>query len=261
MKKENITPDEQREVTRLCVQTALLLLQHGAESTVVAQMAQRLGLALGVESVECALTANAVIITTLANNRCITTTRKNSDKGINMQMVTDVQRIVISAEHHIYNLHMVKKKLAQLKPLKYHRYFVILMIGLSCASFAHLSGGDALISLITFIAASVAMFVRQELSKRHYNPIIVFAVTAFVASLLAGLSLKYQLGNDPQIALASSVLLLVPGFPLINSLADILKGYVNMGIGRWAIATILTFGACLGIVFALSLLNITTWGN
>ena len=65
MKKENITPDEQREVTRLCVQTALLLLQHGAESTVVAQMAQRLGLALGVESVECALTANAVIITTL----------------------------------------------------------------------------------------------------------------------------------------------------------------------------------------------------
>gem|GEM_PF-4344686 len=56
MKKENITPDDQREVTRLCVQTALLLLQHGAESTVVAQMTQRLGLALGVESVECALT-------------------------------------------------------------------------------------------------------------------------------------------------------------------------------------------------------------
>ena len=261
MTKENITHEDQREITRLCVQTALLLLQHGAESTVVAQMAQRLGLALGVESVECALTANAVIITTLANNHCITTTRKNSDKGINMQMVTDVQRIVISAEHHIYNLHMVRKKLAQLKPLKYNRYFVLLMIGLSCASFAHLSGGDALISLITFIAASVAMFVRQELSKRHYNPIIVFAVTAFVASLLAGISLKYQLGNDPQIALASSVLLLVPGFPLINSLADILKGYVNMGIGRWAIATILTFGACLGIVFALSVLNITTWGH
>ena len=41
----------QREVTRVCVQTALLLLQHGAESTVVVQMAQRLGIALGVESV------------------------------------------------------------------------------------------------------------------------------------------------------------------------------------------------------------------
>ncbi len=227
----------------------------------MSQMAQRLGFALGVESVECALTANAVVITTLANNHCITTARKSTDKGINMQMVTDVQRIVISAEHKIYDIQLVRKKLSQPKPLKYNRYFVVLMIGLSCASFAHLSGGNALISLITFLAASVAMFVRQELSKRHYNPVIVFAVTAFVASLIAGISLKYQLGNDPQIALASSVLLLVPGFPLINSLADILKGYVNMGIGRWAIATILTFGACLGIVFALSVLNITTWGH
>lgn len=251
----------QRAVTRICVQTALLLLQHGAESAVVVQMAQRLGVALGIESVECALTANAVLLTTLSKQHCITTIRKNVDKGINMQIVTDVQRIVIAVERRLYDLSMAQTKLDKLKPLRYNRYLVVFMIGLSCASFAHLSGGDALISLITFIAASVAMFVRQELSKRHYNPIIVFAVTAFVASLLAGLSLKYQLGNDPQIALASSVLLLVPGFPLINSLADILKGYVNMGIGRWAIATILTFGTCLGIVFALSLLNITTWGN
>lgn len=251
----------QRAVTRICVQTALLLLQHGAESAVVVQMAQRLGVALGIESVECALTANAVLLTTLSKQHCITTIRKNVDKGINMQIVTDVQRIVIAVERRLYDLSMAQTKLDKLKPLRYNRYLVVFMIGLSCASFAHLSGGDALISLITFIAASVAMFVRQELSKRHYNPVIVFAVTSFVASLLAGVSLKYQLGNDPQIALASSVLLLVPGFPLINSLADILKGYVNMGIGRWAIATILTFGACLGIVFALSLLNITTWGN
>lgn len=97
--------------------------------------------------------------------------------------------------------------------------------------------------------------------KRHYNPIIVFSITAFIASIIAGLGLKYNLGNDPHIALASSVLLLVPGFPLINALADILKGHVNMGLGRWTIATILTFGACLGIVAALSLLDITSWGS
>ena len=197
----------QREVTRVCVQTALLLLQHGAESTVVVQMAQRLGIALGVESVECALTANAVVLTTLSDNHCITTARKNTDKGINMQMVTDVQRIVIAVEHHLYDLEIAQRKLNQLKPLKYNRWLVVFMIGLSCAAFAHLSGGDWVICGITFVAAAIAMFV------------------------------------------------------LINSLADILKGYVNMGLGRWTIATILTFGACLGIVFALSVLHITTWGH
>ena len=253
--------EHQRAVTRACVQVALLLLQHGAESTVVVQMAQRLGVALGVESVECALTANAIVLTTLSDEHCITTTRKNSDKGINMQMVTDVQRIVIAVEHKLYDLEMAQQKLNRLKPLKYPPILVVGMIGLSCASFAHLSGGDWVICVITFFASAVGMFVRQALSKRHYNPLIVFAMTSFVASLLSGLSLKYQWGNDPQVALASSVLLLVPGFPLINSLADILKGYINMGIGRWTIATILTFGACLGIVFALSSMNISSWGH
>lgn len=223
--------EHQRAVTRACVQVALLLLQHGAESTVVVQMAQRLGVALGVESVECALTANAIVLTTLSDEHCITTTRKNSDKGINMQMVTDVQRIVIAVEHKLYDLEMAQQKLNRLKPLKYPPMLV------------------------------VGMFVRQVLSKRHYNPLIVFAMTSFVVSLISGLSLKYQWGNDPQVALASSVLLLVPGFPLINSLADILKGYINMGIGRWTVATILTFGACLGIVFALSMMNISSWGH
>ena len=260
MQKQATDADKQREITRLCIQTALLLLQHGVESTVVVQMASRLGVALGVDSVECALTPNAVILSTLYNNHCITTTRKNTDKGINMQVVTEVQRIVIAAEHHIYDLRHVREKLDRIKPLKYNRYLVVVMVGLSCACFSHLAGGDWTIFGITFIASALAMYIRQIISERHFNPLIVFAVTAFVASLVAGSALKYELGNDPQIALASSVLLLVPGFPLVNSLADILKGHINMGIARWVIATVLTFGSCIGIVFALSLLNITGWG-
>ena len=260
MQKQATDADKQREITRLCIQTALLLLQHGVESTVVVQMANRLGVALGVDSVECALTPNAVILSTLSNNHCITTTRKNTDKGINMQVVTEVQHIVIAAEHHIYDLRHVREKLDRIKPLKYNRYLVVVMVGLSCACFSHLAGGDWTIFGITFIASALAMYIRQIISARHFNPLIVFAVTAFVASLVAGSALKYELGNDPQIALASSVLLLVPGFPLVNSLADILKGHINMGIARWVIATVLTFGSCIGIVFALSLLNITGWG-
>ena len=260
MQKQATDADKQREITRLCIQTALLLLQHGVESTVVVQMASRLGVALGVDSVECALTPNAVILSTLSNNHCITTTRKNTDKGINMQVVTEVQHIVIAAEHHIYDLRHVREKVDRIKPLKYNRYLVVVMVGLSCACFSHLAGGDWTIFGITFIASALAMYIRQIISARHFNPLIVFAVTAFVASLVAGSALKYELGNDPQIALASSVLLLVPGFPLVNSLADILKGHINMGIARWVIATVLTFGSCIGIVFALSLLNITGWG-
>lgn len=261
MQMKKLSHTEQQEITRLCVHTALLLLQHGAESTLVSQIASRLGKALGVESVEIALTANAVVLTTLNDGNCITTTRRNQDSGINMHVITEVQHIVIAAEHRIYDCDTVHKKLYAIRPFKYNRHLVIAMVGLSCASFAHLSGGDLWIALFTFIASSVAMYVRQELAVRHYNPTITFACTAFVATCISSLSLRFGIGNDPQIAIASSVLLLVPGFPLINALSDIIKGFTNMGIGRWAFATVLTFGACIGIVFALSLLNINQWGG
>ncbi|MFC0309909.1 threonine/serine exporter ThrE family protein [Gallibacterium trehalosifermentans] len=254
-----LSHENQQEITRLCATAALLMLQHGAESTLVDQVACRLGIALGVESVEAAFTPNAIVITTRHNDHCITTTRRNYDSGINMAVITQVQRIVIATEHKIYGIHQVKKKLNNIKTVKYNRWFVVLMVGLSCASFARLAGGDVVISLITFLASGIGMFVRQELAKRHYNPMINFAITAFIASCISGQALLHSWGNEPEIALASSVLLLVPGFPLINSLSDMLKGYVNMGLGRWAIATVLTFGACIGIVFALTILHINAW--
>ena len=255
-----INREQQKEITRLCIRAALLLLQHGAESTLIDQIAVRLGIALGMDSVECAFTPNAIVITTCYRDHYITTTRKNHDKGINMAVVTDVQHIVISAEQGTYDMQRVRQLLDAVKPVKYSRSLVVLMVGLSCASFAHLSGGDPLTCFITFVASALGMWIRQFLSARHYNPAIVFAVTAFVASMVSGMALKYDWGDNPHIALASSVLLLVPGFPLINALADILKGHVNMGISRWVVATVLTFSTCLGIVLALSLLNTSSWG-
>ena len=53
--------------------------------------------------------------------------------------------------------------------------------------------------------------------------------------------------------MAASVLLLVPGFPLINAVADMFKGHVNTGLARWAMASLLTLATCIGVVMAMSL--------
>ena len=89
----------QRTVTRLCIQCGLFLLQHGAESALVDELSTRLGLALGMDSVESAISSNAIVLTTIKDGQCLTSTRKNQDRGINMHVVTEVQHIVILAEH------------------------------------------------------------------------------------------------------------------------------------------------------------------
>ncbi|WP_187433139.1 threonine/serine ThrE exporter family protein, partial [Serratia marcescens] len=128
-------------VTRLCIQCALLLLQHGAESALVDELSTRLGMALGMDGVESAISSNAIVLTTIQANQCLTTTRKNNDRGINMHVVTEVQHIVIMAEHKLLDAKDVEKRFSQIKPLRYPRWLVVTMVGLSCACFCKLNQG------------------------------------------------------------------------------------------------------------------------
>lgn len=261
MPSGELTVSNQRSISRLVAQAGQMLLAHGAESTLVCDIMRRIGLACGVHEVAVALSANALVVTTVMDGHCITTTRSCADRGINMRVITQIQRICIMMERGLLDAAMAQKKLNTISPERYNRWLVVLMIGLSCAAFSHLAGGDWGVFIMTFLASAGGMIVRQEIGHRHFNPLLNFAATAFVTTLISAQAEIYQIGNLPTVAMASSVLMLVPGFPLINSVADMLKGHINMGIARFVMASLLTLATCLGIVAAMSVTGIWGVGN
>ncbi len=249
----------QRAISRLIAQAGQMLLAHGAESALVGGIMQRMGIACGMTEVEVSLSAGSLVVTTLAEDHCITTTRRCADRGINMRVVTQIQRICIMMEKGLLDHSLAQKKLNKISPERYNRWLVVLMIGLSCSAFSRLAGGDWTVFGITFVASAVGMFVRQEIGHRHFNPLLNFAATAFVTSVISAQAVIYNLGNQPYTVMASSVLMLVPGFPLINAVADMLKGYVNVGIARFVMASLLTLATCLGIIAAMSITGVWGW--
>ncbi|ELX8648110.1 threonine/serine exporter ThrE family protein [Vibrio vulnificus] len=251
----------QRAISRLVAQAGQMLLAHGAESTLVGDIMRRIGIASGVSEVEVALSANALVVTTVMDGHCITTTRSCVDRGINMKAVTEIQRICIMMEKGVLDPMMAQKKLNNISPERYNRWLVVFMIGLSCASFARLAGGDWAVFAMTFLASACGMIVRQEIGHRHFNPLLNFAATAFVTTLISAQAVILEIGNLPTVVMASSVLMLVPGFPLINSVADMLKGHINMGIARFVMASLLTLATSLGIVAAMSVTGIWGWSS
>ncbi|MGM1330357.1 threonine/serine exporter family protein, partial [Klebsiella michiganensis] len=115
-------------------------------------------------------------------------------------------------------------------------------------------------ALVTFCASTVAMYIRQVLTHRSMHPQINFCLTAFVATTISGLMLRLPaFVSTPTIAMAASVLLLVPGFPLINAVADMFKGHINTGLARWAIASLLTLATCIGVVMAMTMWGLRGW--
>ena len=134
----NLTREGQTELTRIAVKAGQILLQHGAESRLVEQITQRIGVALGAQSIELSVSSDAIVITSLFEGNCITTTRRCYDRGINMHMVCEVLRICVMLEKQLLDAKEVKERLARLEPYKYNRWVVVVMIGFSCSSFRKL---------------------------------------------------------------------------------------------------------------------------
>lgn len=254
-----ISFQEQKSITAVVIKAAVLLLEHGAESRLIEQISLRFGKALGCDSVEISLIPSAVVLTTLVSENSCTTTRRAHRQPINMSIVHEVLKICISCEKDSDGVHVVEYKLHAIRRNYYNKWLVIVMIGLSCASFSHLHGSDWVGFWITFLAASIGMWVRILLSSKDYAPPVVFAMSAFVITLVASLSSYHNISSTSNIVLSSSVLLLVPGFPYINAILDVFKGYISMAWGRWMHATVLTFMTSIGIILAMSLLNIQGW--
>ena len=256
---DTLSYQDQTIITRGIIKAAVLMSEFGAESILIEQTAQRLGKALGVDSVEISLIPSAIVLTTLYNNQSVTTTRRVHHKPINMSIVCEIQKIVIDIEKYEHDIEYLDEILKNLKPNYYNRLLVVFMVGIACASFAYLQGSDINAFFITFLASSTAMFVRQELAKRKFVLIITFGVTAFVATMIASISQIAGVSATPNIALASSVLLLAPGFAFVNSFLDSLKGYLMMGWGRWMDGVLLTIATSIGIIIAMAILNMKGW--
>lgn len=130
-----------------------------------------------------------------------------------------------------------------------HPLFVLILVGFANASFCKLFGGDLISMGIVFSATITGLYLKQQMQKKKMNHYIIFIVSAFVASLCASTALIFD--TTSEIALATSVLYLVPGVPLINGVIDVVEGYVLTGFARLAEASLLIVSIAIGLSFTL----------
>lgn len=257
-KKRPLEREELRDVIDLSLWAGQLLLQNGAETERVEETVHRLGTALGCDWMDILVSPNAIIATTISGEEFRTKTRRVVGYRVNMTIVSAVNRLSRRVESGELDRIQVRSELRRITDLKshYNRWLVVLMVGLACGAFSRLFEGDWPVFIVTTVAASSAMFVRQELTEQHFNALLVTIATAFVAGLIASLATVLQISPQPQIALAASVLLLVPGVPLINAAEDIIKGHLVTGIVRGISGVLTALAIALGLLLAMRVMGI-----
>lgn len=247
-----------RDIIDLALWAGQMMLQNGAESARVEETVHRLGTALGANWMDILVSPNAILVTTISGEEFRTKIRRVVAMGVNMQIIAEIRTLVHQVERGQIDRAEAREVLVRLSHIKpqYNRWLVCLMIGLGCAAFSRLFGGDLVVFIITFIAASIAQFVRQEFQRRYFNSLIVVVVTAFVAALIGGLASYFKLSPQPQFALIASVILLVPGIHLVNSMRDLIAGHLVTGIVRGVVGGMVSLGIALGLFMAMRVLGI-----
>ncbi len=247
------------DVIDLTVWAGQLMLQHGADAERVETTIHYLGTALGCAWLDVLVSPNGIMITTSSGREFRTKLRRVPYLGVDLTIVSGVSRLSRRVVAEGLDRFHVRAELERISSIgaHYNRWLVVLMVGLACGAFSQLFGGDLPVLVVTFVSSSVAMFVRQEMNRRYFNPFLVTLATAFVAGLLASTAVQFGWGNNPPLALASSVLLLVPGVPLINAAQDLLKGYVVVGITRGVAGLILSLCIALGLLLAMQLMGVS----
>ena len=225
------------------------LMGAGVHTSRVVRNTKRIGEAFGLD----------VKLSVFHRNIILTIIDKETNEACNE--VIDIPAHPISFEHNselsALSWEAVDNHLS-LEEFKYkkiisapriHSLFVLLLVGFANASFCKLFGGDLISMGIVFSATITGFYLKQQMQAKKINHYVVFIVSAFVASLCASTALIFD--TTSEIAMATSVLYLVPGVPLINGVIDIVEGYVLTGFARLTEASLLIVSIAIGLSFTL----------
>ncbi len=226
-----------------------LLMSSGASTHRTRLTMERIARGLGY-GIELLITQRALMLTIIEKDHELFFSRlkRISPHGVNFRMVSGISHLSWDVMEGNWTISQISVEVQRLKSLPhYPRLVVLALVGLAGAAFCRIFGGGYTEMTVAFIATVTGLFVRQEALKVKFNPYVCVYFAAFSASFMAGMAEHFKIGTDPEKAFATSVLFLVPGVPLINSVTDMMDGNIQNGMVRAMNGLMISFAIAMGI--------------
>jgi len=256
LKMKRLKEDAQT-VGNILLEIGALLMSSGASTNRVRVTMERVAKGLGYGT-ELLITHRALMLTIVEKEQqhFFSRLKRTSPHGVNFRIVSGISHLSWNVLEQNWTIAQIGEELQRLKSLPhYPRPVVLGLVGLAGTAFCHIFGGGYIEMTVAFVATVAGLFVRQEAMKKKFNPYLCVFFAAFTASLIAGLAEQFNLGTEPEKAFATSVLFLVPGVPLINSVSDLMDGNIQNGMVRAMNGLMIAFSIAMGIFVVKTILT------
>jgi uncharacterized membrane protein YjjP (DUF1212 family) len=245
------------EVGSILLDVGAALMSSGASTHRTRLTLERLASGLGFK-IELLITQRALMVTVLDKDQehFFSRLKRTSPHRINFKIVSGISRMSWKVFDGNWTLEQVAVELRRLKKLPhYPQWLVLTTVGLAGAAFCHIFGGGIIDMAVAFTATFAGLFTRNLTVRKKFNPYICVYFAALIASLIAGLAEFFNIGSNPAAAFSTSVLFLVPGVPLINSVTDMMDGNIQNGIVRMVNGLIIALAIAMGVFTVRVLFN------
>ena len=220
-----------------------MLLSFGASAYRVKKSMADLARAVGISEHRAQVTYTEIIATAYANGTFRTELAEQRLMGVNADKIDRINNYVASLHGKSVRVEDVSDELDKIAkvPGLYDWFSNALASGLACAAFAFLNGGG----WVECSAVAVASFFGQA----HFGVWMACGALAAMIYILLVAPAQQFLGIESthQAGFISALLFLVPGFPLVTGLIDLVRQDFQGGVGRLVYVTMLVMSAGVAV--------------
>ncbi len=236
-----------------------LMLRAGDAAFRVREAMGLIATSLGIEQFSLHITVRGMTATAWRGGEHVTLASEVGSLGIDARRLGALERLARESKPGLTSAALASQLDAIEATGGLHSLLVVaIAVGFASGSFGYLNGGGQVAMLAAFVAGGFGQALRMLLFGQRLNQYAVTAVCGFVAAglyyLVARLLVQAGLPSDHGVGIVAAVLFLVPGFPLVAALLDLLQHQTVAGIVRLVYGMVLLLAAAfgLGIVAALA---------
>jgi uncharacterized membrane protein YjjP (DUF1212 family) len=215
------------ETAEVLLRFGTSMLRAGNPAVRTRELLEVMAHKMGLDALAVSLSLDGVMVRVRRSGEWVMAMREIGPPGINAWRIGELEQLARTAGPSAP--HDIAKRLAEIEatPPRHSVAAIAAAIGVASAGFAFLNGADPIEMIAAGIGGAIGQGLRAWLIHRRLNQYGVAALTAVAAAgsymLAAALAAQIGLGVATHPAgFISSVLFLVPGFPLIAALFDLL---------------------------------------
>ena len=244
------------EVLKQINEIGYLLLKHGAEIYRVEESLKRMCEGLGFQNIEVfAIPSYFSLSLTLHDGTPYQSTKRSRTNRIHLDHLYELNCLVRKISNQEIAIEDIEKEIQDIQSQPLNLPLILIGYVISAAMFCLFFGGGVREAIVSGIIGFLLYYFIYLMERLNINGIVRTLLSSMLLASIAIISYKLHLISNLQATITGTLMILVPGIAITNSLRDIIGGDYVSGLSRMIEALLIAASIAIGVGIMMMLLG------